>query len=133
MLHDVICVGGLIAAGKTTFIESLKYSAEAQGLKVKVMPELWNTALRRRIHSDFTSVDAFMLAHRLQMSFDVRDIAAGYDLVLMERSFVDHLAFHEAFAACGTFTAEFVAWSKEVVDELKPPVPGRFVFLDVDP
>ena len=77
--------------------------------------------------------DAFMFGHRLQMAMDAPDIAKVYDIVLMERSFLDHLAFIEAFVDCGLIPQYLVDWSRRVVQEVAPPVADRYVFLDVTP
>lgn len=128
-----VCFGGLIGAGKTTFMDSVADYASGQGLQVRVMGEMYTDQVRWRVENELPAGDAFIFAHRLQMALDGPDICRLYDLVLMERSFIDHLAFVDAFAECGLLPRSVAEWSYRVVDEVKPPAPDKFVFLKVPP
>lgn len=95
------------------------------------MLELYTDAVRSMLRTNLPVEDAFMFGHRLQMAMDAPDLAKVYDVVLMERSFLDHLAFIEAFASTGQIPSYLVDWSRKVVQEVAPPVADRYIFLEV--
>ncbi len=132
-MGTTVCIGGLIAVGKTTFIDKLVKHCLATGIRCRVMAEMYSGAMREMVSTNLPVADAFMMAHRLQMAVDAPDVAKNYDVVLMERCFIDHLAFQDAFVECNMIDEYFAAWSRRVVQEMDPPIPEHCVFLDVDP
>jgi thymidylate kinase len=128
-----ICISGLISCGKTTLSYRLgKYCAE-NAIRCKLLPEFYSKALYDKIVSNMQLVDSMMLSHRIQMSLDAPEIAPNYDVVLMERGVIDHMALIEAFEQCGMLPRDYVIWCKKVVEQLNPPNPDQCLFLDVDP
>jgi thymidylate kinase len=132
-MGKVVCIGGLIAAGKTTLIQKLMRHFEENGLNGKFMPEIYSNAVRELVHSNLPAGDAFMLAHRLQMCIDALEISKLYDIVLIERSFIDHIAFINAYEKCGQLNAETASLYRRIINELNPPLPDKFVFLEIEP
>lgn len=128
-----IIIGGLIAAGKTSLIHSLEELCIERGLRCKTMLELYTDSVRSMVRKNLAIEDAFMFGHRIQMAKDTPDIAQLYDVVLLERSFVDHLAFISAFVDQGLLPSYLLDWSKRVVEETAPPIADHYVFLQVAP
>jgi len=51
-MGTTVCVGGLIAAGKTTLIESLSEQCFQQELSCKLMPEIYTDAVRSMLRAN---------------------------------------------------------------------------------
>jgi len=132
-MGKVVCIGGLIAAGKTTFIRQFKKHIETKGLKVKSLPEIYTDGVRELIHTHLPAGDAFMMAHRLQMGIDANEIARLYDIILMERSFIDHLAFIEAFEQTGKLDSQIASLYRQIIEEVLCPKPDHYIYLDIKP
>ncbi|MBB64562.1 MAG: hypothetical protein CMO81_05815 [Waddliaceae bacterium] len=132
-MGKTVCIGGLIAVGKSTFLKSFCAYAEEQGASIRGMPEMYPESVRQMVHSNLVVGEAFFLAHRLQMAVDAQCIAKSYDLVFMERSIIDHMAFLDAFEECHFLEPEQINWSRQVIKEVNPPKLDRFIFLDISP
>lgn len=128
---STICIGGLISVGKSTFIEKLAERSQQMHLTCHVMSELLSPSLCAQLPTDPIIFDSFMFGHRMQMSIDAKQIARSYDLVLMERCFIDHLAFLEAIARIGWAPRHYAEMCRNIVREMAPPKPDHFVFLDI--
>lgn len=128
-----VCIGGLIATGKTTFLERLTRHCKVRGVRYHFMAELYNDGLRKMVSNNLSAGDGFIYGHRMQMAFDAPLIAQSYDLVLMERSFIDHLAFYESFVEMGIMPLGHLETVKQATAEFAPPIPDRFVYLDISP
>lgn len=132
-MGNTVCVSGINAAGKTTFIKKCLNWFEEKQVSCYFMPEMFTDSVRLMVKTNLPVEDSFMFAHRLQMAIDAPEIAKSYDLVMMERSFIDHLAFVEAFEQCGHLTREQLVWSHQVSKEVAPPKPDNYIFLDISP
>lgn len=132
-MGTTVCVGGLNSVGKTTLLGKLSHYCDAHDISCKLMLEMYTDSVRWMVKKNLAVEDAFMFAHRLQMAVDAPLLARQYDLVLMERGFIDHLAFIEAFNACGLLDDYLVDWARNVVEEVAPPKPERYIFLEVSP
>jgi deoxyadenosine/deoxycytidine kinase len=132
-MEKIVCIGGLIACGKTHFTSRLSQYCVENGVQCKILNEVYSPSLYNKIKSNLSVVDAFVLSHRIQMAIDAPEIAKNYDILFMERSVIDHIAFFEAFERCGMVSTEWVSWGKKVIEEINPPYPDQFIFLDIDP
>jgi thymidylate kinase len=128
-----VCIGGLISTGKSTFIHRLQSQMDLMDLRYHVMPELLSPTLCEKLPTDPAMFDAFMIGHRLQMSMDAGQIARAYDLVIIERCHIDHLAFMYAFEKAGWALKTHVDWTRKVIEEIDAPAPHCFVYLDISP
>lgn len=128
-----VCIGGLISTGKTTFIQQLRPHLDRSDLRYHVMLEMLSPTLCEKLPTDPAIFDTFMIGHRLQMSLDAEQIARAYDLVIMERCHIDHLAFMYAFEKAGWALKTHVAWTRKVIEEIAAPAPHCFVYLDISP
>lgn len=128
-----ICISGSIAVGKSTLIERLKFHTGAMGINCHIMPELLCPVLNEKLPINPQLFDTFIISHRLQMCLDAPHIAKNHDLVIMERCHIDHLAFLLAFDKIGGLSREHTNWVRQVIKEINPPLPNRFVYLDVSP
>lgn len=128
-----ICISGSIAVGKTTLIKQLKSTVDEMHLSCHVLPELLCPSLNKQLPINPKLFDTFIIAHRLQMCFDAPHIARNYNLLMMERCHLDHLAFLFAFDKIGTIARGHTDWVREIIKELNPPVPDRFIFLNISP
>lgn len=128
-----ICISGSIAVGKSTFINKLKSQADLMNISCHVMPELLCPSLNAKLPTNPILFDTFLIAHRLQMCIDSPHIAKNYKLLIMERCHIDHLAFLLAFDNLGFLPKEHTTWIRNIIKEINPPIPDRFVFLELEP
>ncbi len=132
-MGEVICIGGLISVGKSTLIKRMVTHCEDHALSLHVMPELLCPTLCSKIPTNPVLFDSFMAGHRAQMSFDAVHIAKNFDIVVMERCHLDHLAFLDALDVVGWTSREYTDWMRRSLRELNAPSPDRLIFLDVEP
>jgi len=59
-MGTTVCIGGLIASGKTTLIGKLSDQCVEQELNCKVMPEMFTAAVRSMVRTNLPVEDAFM-------------------------------------------------------------------------
>lgn len=67
------------------------------------------------------------------MCIDAPHMAQRYNFLLMERCHLDHLGFLFAFDKTGTISGEHTNWVRELIKEINPTIPDRFIFLDISP
>ncbi|MCB1135086.1 MAG: AAA family ATPase [Chlamydiia bacterium] len=132
-MQNVVAIGGSIAAGKTTLLGQIATRCAERGLRCKVMHELACETLHKSIGDALPWADAVYFAHRAQMLIDAPEVAKNYDLVLIERIVLDHLAFIDAFEACGIGLPEQNARTRAMASELDLPKVGTYVYLDLPP
>jgi len=129
----IVCVGGLISVGKSTFISKVKDWCVAHGYSCKVMDEIKSLSMLESQAENITATVGFYFGHRVQMAIDAPEVAKNYDLVIMERSHLDHLAFVQAMEKVSLLSKGSAKWTERAIEDVDPPDPVTFVYLSVPP
>lgn len=127
----IVCIGGLISVGKTTFIANVNDWCKANGYSCKVMEEIKSPSMLNSQAKNMPTTVGFYFGHRIQMAIDAPEVAKNYDLVIMERSHIDHLAFVEAMESTNLLPEGTADWTKKAIQDVNPPNPITFIYLDI--
>lgn len=124
-----ICIGGLIGAGKTTFIQALQSFCKKENINSYFIDEIFPEAQREMLVVNNIAVDSAIFGQRLEASRLLPHLA--YDVAIQERNHWDHLAFHIALTETNRLPQEILPWGKKMVEQINPPPPDFYLYLDL--